>query len=308
MHVVFGCNGPLGLELMSELHARGLPVRGVCRSGRAAAPPGVSVVQGDAADAAQVRRWCSDAGVVYSTIGVEYTEWLERWPPIVDSLIEGVRSAGAKLVFADNLYAYGPQDRPLVESMPYTDYGRKPALRARMAHMLEASGIPLVIARASDFYGPRVRNSALGERVFARALEGKAVQLLGEPNVPHSYTYLPDFARALVTLGEDEGAYGQTFHVPTAPAETTLAVVSRIFAYLRSAVHVQTLRPWMTGTLALVSPLMRELHELRYQWDRPFVLDDSKFRTRYFGEATPLKLGIRNTLNWYIGQSSARAA
>jgi nucleoside-diphosphate-sugar epimerase len=298
-HVVLGCNGPLGVELMATLHARGEDVRGVCRSGRSEAPKGVPIVRADAADARSVEEVCKDASVVYSAIGVEYSSWSEQWPAIVTGLVEGVRRTGARLVFADNLYAYGPQERPLVETMPYTDYGNKPALRARLARALESSGIPLVIARASDFYGPRVRHSLLGERVFARALLGKPLQLLGDPETLHSFTYISDFARALATLGADEGAVGQSWHVPTAPAETTLAVVERISRLLSRPLRTQALKPWMLKALGLVSPTLRELDELEYQYSRPFVIDDAKFRTRYFGEPTELSRGLAATLSWY---------
>jgi nucleoside-diphosphate-sugar epimerase len=256
-------------------------------------------------DARCVAELGREAAVVYSAIGVEYTRWVEAWPPIVRSLIEGVGRAGTKLVFADNLYAYGPQSRPLVETTPYTAFGKKPALRAGLARELEASGIPVVIARASDFYGPRVRTSLLGERVFARAIQGKPVQLLGDPDQPHSFTYVTDFAQALVTLGADEAAFGQTWHVPTAAAETPRAIVRRLSALLKRSVRIQPLGPFALTALSLVSPELRELKEMSYEWERPFILDDAKFRTRYYGEPTALDRGLETTLSYYLANEPA---
>jgi nucleoside-diphosphate-sugar epimerase len=289
----------LGFELMAALQARGERVRGVCRSGRAEAPRGVQIVRGDASNARAVAELCDDAAVAYSAIGVEFTRWVQDWPPILASLVAGLAKTGTKLAFADNLYAYGPPSRPLDESTPYTDFGKKPALRARLARTLESSGIPVVIARASDFYGPRVRNSLLGERVFGRAIAGKPVELLGGLDQPHSFTYITDFAQALVTLAADETAYGQSWHVPTAAAETPRAIVARIEQKLKRPLGIRTLGSLKLQALGLVSPTLRELRELSYEWERPFIIDDAKFRTRYFGEPTSLEQGLATTLAWY---------
>ena len=189
--VVFGANGPVGQSLVERLCAAGRRVRAVHRSGDMAAPDGVEVVAADAAERSSAIAAAAGAEVVYACIGVDYTQWPALWPPIVDGLLAATEAAGARLVFADNLYAHGPADGPLRETpagTAPTTYGKKPALRARLASsMLEAhaSGrCPVALVRASDFYGPHVLNAALGDRVFPAIMAGKSAQLLPGVDLP----------------------------------------------------------------------------------------------------------------------------
>ena len=219
MHVVVGCNGPVGVATMFELRSRGMPVRGVSRSGRSEAPPRVEIVAADARDAAAMQRVCVDAEVVYLTVGLPYPEWTSEWPKVISGLVAGARNK--RLVFADNLYAYGPQTKPLTEDMPFTTQGQKPALRARldldMLRAHEAGTCRIALVRASDFYGPRVRASLLGEQVVAPVVQGKAARLLPGVDQPHALTYIDDFARALVDVALAPDAWGRSWHVPSLP-------------------------------------------------------------------------------------------
>ena len=100
-----------------------------------------------------------------------------------------------------NLYAYGPVDGPLTEELPSRATGPNGRVRATLADQLleaDASGaVRATIGRASDYYGPRGRQSTAGERLFVPAINGKATQVLGDPDLPHTFTYLRDFARGL---------------------------------------------------------------------------------------------------------------
>ncbi len=300
--VVFGCNGPVGTELMHQLAALGRTVRGVCRSGKVEAPGSVEVAAGDAADAAQVAQLAAGAATVYCCIGVDYSRY-ELWPPIVEGLLGGCARAGVPLVFADNLYCYGPVDGPLREDLPTTKLGRKPALRARVAERLlgahAAGTVRVAIARASDFYGPRVLVSALGERVFPAALAGRAAQVLGDPAQPHAYTYVPDFARAVITLADHDDAFGQAWHVPNAPARSTREVVEAVFRLAGTRPRVSALPAWLVGLLRPFVPVMGELAEMMFQWQRPYLVDHSKYARRFGDHATPLEQGLAATLAWY---------
>ena len=268
MHVVFGANGPVGVELVRQLVAQGIGVRAVCRSGRADVPAGVEVVAGDAGDKEQVCRLCEGAGILYCCVGMPYTEWREQFPPVIDGLIAGGEQSGARLVFADNLYCYGPADGPLTEDLPATRYGVKPALRARLAeNILEAhrqGRISATILRASDFYGPGVTNAMLGERVFPALLEGKKVQLLGDVDLEHTYTYVPDFARGLITVALSAQALGRAWHVPSAATLSTREVLEIAARLPGRSLEISALPGWVLGLLALFNPVMRELKEMQY--------------------------------------------
>jgi nucleoside-diphosphate-sugar epimerase len=173
--------------------------------------------------------------------------------------------------------------------------------------MLEADRVGrarVALVRASDFYGPGVTNSALGERVFPNLLAGKAVQLLGNPDVPHAFTYAPDFARALLMIGgaEDED-YGQAWHVPNAPARTQREVITLLGELTGRQVKIRSLRRRVLLVLALFSPMLRELKELMHQWELPYRVDHSKWADRFGDAHTPLEEGLQATLDWYSSQA-----
>jgi nucleoside-diphosphate-sugar epimerase len=173
-------------------------VRAVSRSGRADLPDDVEVVAANVVEAAEVERACDGAAVVYHCANLPYAKWPELHPPLMDSIIQGAATAEARLVFGDNLYAYGPVDGPLTEDLPLRATGPNGRTRARIAEALlgahDAGRIRATIGRGTDFFGPHAHLSTVGDRVFARAIEGKPAQVLGDPDVPHTVTYIEDFA------------------------------------------------------------------------------------------------------------------
>ena len=232
LHVVLGA-GPLGLAVARHLAARGDRVRAAVRGGRADLPEGVEVVGADLNVEADTRRACEGAAVVYHCANPPYARWADLHPPLMDAVIEGAAAAGARLVFGDNLYAYGAVHGPLTEDLPYLARGPNGRTRAQIAEtLLRAHGsgrIRATIGRASDFFGPYVHLSSVGDRVFAQAIKGKAAQVLGDPDVPHTVTYIEDFGRALVTLGEHDEALGEVWHVPNAETVTMRRFVQLAF-------------------------------------------------------------------------------
>ena len=176
----------------------------------------------DAADSAEAAAAAKGAEVVYHCVSPDYTRWPELLPPVSRSILGAAESSGAKLVFADNLYAYGPVDGPLREDLPPTASGPKGRTRVEVAaEMLAAHEKGLVrvaIGRASDYYGPGGTNSTAGETVFGRVVAGKRPQWTGILDVPHTFHYLPDIARGLVTLAERPEADGEVWHLPAAEA------------------------------------------------------------------------------------------
>jgi len=301
LHVVFGYRGAAGSALAARLHASGRRVRGVSLRGRAEKTPDFEVVPADVANPEEARRACRDASVVYACLAAPYTDWPVQWPKMIEGLLAGVESAGARLVFLDNLYAYGPQQGPLVETMPPARTGIKPALRARMTDTLlsahAAGRTRVAIARASDFYGPGTRQSALGAEALAAAIAGKRVIAMGDPDAPHSWTYLPDLARALATLGEHDDATGEIWHVPNAPPVSLREAVSKIGTLAGTRPRVVALPAWTVSAAGLFAPMLRELAEMRHVWDRPYVVDHGKFAARFHPDATPFDLGLRATLD-----------
>lgn len=305
LHVIFG-TGPLGMAVMQELLSRGKRVRIVNRSGRAEVPAAIEVVKADATDPVSTRAACRDAAVIYNCTKPPYTEWPDKFPPIMNGIIDGAQQAGAKLVYADNLYMYGQVNGALTETLPYKATGHKGRTRAQMATTLmeahTAGKVRVAICRASDFFGPGVLESALGERVFAAAIAGKPAEVLGALDFPHTYTYIDDFARALVTMGEREEALGQVWHSPSAETITTRQFLNMVYAEAGQTPKFRVAPRALVTLLGLFSPTMRELKEMLYTFEQPFVVDHRKYAQAFGDHTTPHAVAIRQTLAWYRGR------
>jgi nucleoside-diphosphate-sugar epimerase len=304
LHVVCG-TGAVGMAVMDELVQRGpRRVRMINRSGRARVPHGVEVVGGDATDEAFTREASEGASVVYFALNPPYDKWPELFPRLQAGVLEGAASAGAKLIAMENLYMYGPTDgRPITEDLPYAATTRKGTVRASMSkELMEAhkSGrVRVTIGRASDFFGPRALTSAAGEQVFGRAVDGKSAQVAGDPDQPHTYTYTPDIGKGLVILGEREEALGQAWHLPSPETVTTREFVEMIFEEVGKPARVQAAPKILLRALGLFNPGMRETIEMLYEFEEPFVLDDSRFKQEFGDHATLLREAIQRTVRWY---------
>jgi len=280
-------------------------VRAVTRRGIADLPPEVEIVHGDATDSARTRELCHGASLVYHCAGAPHTDWPAALPRLMTGIIDGAEEAGAKLVYGDNLHAYGPVNGPLIESLPDRPAGRMGEVRAGVARQLldahRKGRVRAVIGRASDFYGPGVRQSAFGERVFAAVLANQPASVLGDPDAAHSFAYVNDFARALVTLGEHEETMGGVWHVPHDVPLTTREML--VFAYEEAGARLRfrTASRQLLNLAAIVNPVAREMKETFYQFERPFIVDHSKFARAFGASPTRHRDAIRDTLEWWNG-------
>lgn len=302
LHVVLGA-GPLGLAVVRHLARRTERVRLANRSGEAPVGGGVEVVAADLADPSEAERVSEGADVVYHCANPPYARWPELHPPLMDAVIEGAASADANLIFGDNLYAYGPVDGSITEDLPHEADGPNGRTRARIAETLmaahRAGRVRAAIGRGSDFFGPHAHQSTVGDRIFARAVAGKPAEIMGDPDLPHTVTYLEDFARALVTLGEREEALGEVWHVPNDEAVTTRRFVEMVFEEAGSAPRLRVAPRWLLALVGLFNPTLRALREQDYQSERPWVVDSSRFERAFGWSATPLPAAIRATLEWF---------
>ena len=304
LHVVIGA-GPSGSSVTGQLRARGDRVRVVTRSGRAAVPEGTESLAADITDVAAARKACSGASIVFGCVGPpSYRGWSRTWPKLMGGMLAGAEAAGARFVFMDNLYMYGPVPGPLRENLALTNYGTKPAVRSEITRMWqdahERGRVMAVAVRASDFYGPHVHNAILGDYVTKPAVMGKPANLLGNPDMPHTFTYMPDLVRALVDMADaDDDVYGQAWHVPSAPARPVREVVEQIYGEAGHPPKFRVAAPWLVNLMGLFDPNMRELKEMMFQWTRPYEVDHAKFAKRFWEDYTPLDVGVRETVHWF---------
>ncbi|GHF28330.1 NAD-dependent epimerase [Streptomyces mashuensis] len=307
-HVVVGF-GPAGAATARLLAGQGHTVRVVTRSG-GTDEPGIEHVALDATDAGRLTEVARGAAAIHGCAAPAYHRWASDWPPLASSLCAAAEATGAVLVLLGNLYGYGPVDGPLTEDLPLAATGPKGRVRAAVweqARTLHEQGrVKAVEVRASDFFGPGVTDGGhLAARVMPRLLHGRPVSVLGDPDAPHSWTYLPDVARVMAEVAGDERAWGRAWHVPTEPPQSVRQMVDRLaYRTATATVPVRAIPSAVLGVASLFSPLLRELKEIRYQFDRPFVVDASAYEAAFSVRATPVDEQLRRTVHWWLERLS----
>ena len=304
LHVVLGSNGGTGSAVLEELTRRELPARGVTRSGTGFQPQGAALVGADITDPDALVAALADASVVYQCAQPSYTRWPQEFPQMNRTIVKAAAAVGAKLVFADNLYMYAPGTSPMREDSPATAQGKKGRTRVEMAAELlraHADGeLRVAIGRASDYYGPRGRDSGLGERVFAWVLKGKKLSWMGSLDKAHTVSYLPDVARGLVTLGTRDEADGKVWHLPAGPTVTGREFLTAVCDAAGRPHRFSAVQPAMLKIAGIFSPMIREIKETTYQWTGPWIVDTSRFQSAFgpFTE-TPMADAVAATLEWF---------
>ena len=308
LHVVFG-TGQVGSALAAHLAGLGIAVRAVSRH-RPAALAGVDWRAADVTDPEATADAAKGASVIYQCLNAPYTQWPERFPPLQRGVLAAAERNGALLVSLENLYGYGPTGgRPITEDLPLaatTVKGRtRAAMTAELLAAADAGRVRIAIGRASDFFGPGVtQGSVLGERVFGNALAGKRADFIGNPDLPHTYSYVPDIAAGLATLGTDARAAGQVWHLPGPPTVTTRALLDLAAREVGHPVGIRSVPKLALRAFGLVNPTLRELAEMSYQFDQPFILDTSKYEAAFGATGTPLAAAVAATVAWYRTRTS----
>ena len=307
LHVVFG-TGAVGRSIMEELIQRGKTIRMVNRSGKmTAAPEGVELMAADLYDPVQVQEAAHGTTVVYQAAQPAYHEWPEKFPPLQKSIIDGLSRSDTKLVIVENFYMLGATNgTPMTEDMPHNPHTRKGKTRSEMNKAALAAHqdgkLDVVIGRGSDFFGPWGLEMAttMGSRQLYPLLQGKKVQMIGRTDVPHTHTYLKDFGKALVVLAEREEAIGRVWNVPNAQPQITQGEMIIMFAE-EAGVDLKTRRvsKGMLRFAGLFSPSAKELVEMMYEFEQPFIVDSSKFEQTFGLKATPVQEAIKETMTWY---------
>ena len=304
-NVIIG-TGPLAYWVMQELIESGKSVLLLNRSGKVGftLPEMVEINACDASNPNEVYEKCNGVDVVYHCAMPPYTRWPELFPPLMQGIVDGISRTNAKLIFGDNLYMYGPTGgKTLTEDLPYAASGHKGKTRALMAELLlnaHAEGkIRTAIGRGSDFFGPHVVNAAFGEMFFDPAFNNKPVNLLGNIDQPHSLTYIKDFAKALIIMGDDDRALGKAWHVPCPEAIPVRNVVEIIEQEMGVKIKSRVAGRFLISIMGLFNPMVREVKEMLYTWEEPYVVDSINFENEFSMKATPLDVGMKETVEWF---------
>ncbi|WP_330231213.1 NAD-dependent epimerase/dehydratase family protein [Nocardia sp. NBC_00508] len=299
LHVVIGA-GPVGSGTAQLLATRGDRVRVITRRGSGLDHPLVERIAADATDAAVLSRHCAGADVVFQCAQPRYHRWAIDFPPLAAAALHAAEVNGAGLLSVGNLYGYGQVDGPITERQPLRPNSAKGRVRAKLwaealaAH--EAGRIRTAEVRGSDYIGAGAK-SAFTVAALPAVLAGRRVLFPGDLDTAHSWTDVGDTARTLVAVADDENAWGRAWHTPTAPPTSIreLAELTATVAGARPA-RVHRMPAAMLWAAGLFDPDARELPELRYQFDRPFVIDSSAATAEFDIEPTPTADALRATI------------
>ena len=282
----------------------------VNRSGSAPVPDEVEVIRVDAADQQFTVDVTRGAQVVYQTLNPPYSTLGGRipGPPSRRARRRAGQQAAACRTTCKQCRRQAGQ---LTETRDYAAHTKKGKLRARMATELlaahQAGRVAVAIGRASDYFGPSGgAQSNLGDRLFPAALAGKTAWVLGDPDQPHTYTYIPDIGEGLAVLGEHPDALGQVWHLPNDPdTRTTRRLCELSFEQAgASRARVRQVPPVLLRLTALTNRTVRELLEMQYQFAEPFIVDSTKIDNVLDVHATPIEQALADTLATYQPRGS----
>jgi NAD dependent epimerase/dehydratase len=235
--LVTGAGGFIGSHLCERLVAVGADVRALCRytSGRdprnlAELEPDVfaslDVRFGDVLDGDLVRDVAAGCDTIYhlaASISVPYSYVAPR--EVVRTNVEGTlnvlqaaRGTGATVVQMSSSEVYGTaqyvpmdEDHPLGAQSPYAASKVGADKLAETFH--KSFGLPIVVARPFNTFGPRQSRRAVIGTLVTQALHANGVQL-GTTSSRRDFVYVRDTADALVRLAES-GRWGETFNIAT---------------------------------------------------------------------------------------------
>jgi nucleoside-diphosphate-sugar epimerase len=309
-HVLVIGYGPVGAATVDILRARGQQVIVGQRKRPASLPADIAFTACDATDRASLAHAAEGAGQIVLAVGLPYSGpvWRDAWPKIMTNVVETAAATGKRVVFVDNLYMYGPQSEPLREDMPLSDYPLKPAARSAATRIWQAATgrVRFAAVRGPDFYGPGVTLSVLGDTGIAALARGKAALWINDADIEHDIAYVPDYARAVVSLLDaPDDAFGQAWHVPCAPIRRPRELLALAAKSLDVPLRVRNLPFWAMRALSVFTPQLGELAEMRFQWDRPYRVDSSKFAARFWSDPTPFEVAIPLAARSFAARAAA---
>lgn len=305
LYVVTGA-GPVGWAVAEQLAGQGNRVRILTRAGSGPGHPLVERLAVDVQDADSVREAFAGATAVFHCIhGSSYTAdaWRAELPRAEQTVLAAAGGAGAVVAFPESLYSYTKPDRPMTEACARTARGGKRGVRTELLSARDASPTSTVSVVAGDFFGPRVRNSHGGERMVPPVLARKKLWVIGSTDQPHSFTYVPDLAAAMVRSAQTPSLWNKVWHAPTGPAVTQRQLAAAFAAAGGvAAPKLRAIPGWALRAMGVFSKDLRELAETLYQFQKPFVMDSAASQAALGLRPTPLAEAAAATVAWWRAQ------
>jgi nucleoside-diphosphate-sugar epimerase len=303
LHTILGAGGAVGSQLLLALRNKER-IRLVSR--RPQAPGNAESTVADVTNHEQTLNAVKGSDVVYLVVGLVYDirVWKEAWPKIMTNAINACKASGSKLIFFDNVYMYGKVDGTMTEETPFNPISKKGEIRASIATQLlnemKAGNLKAMIARSADFYGPvGFTTSVPNMLVFGNLRKGRKAQWLVNAQVPHSFTYVPDAAKALYMLANRDDAFGQTWHVPTAENPLTgEEFIRRAAMEMNAKGSYSVISKGMMRIAGLFNRAIKESLEMAYQNEFLYLFDSSKFNKAFDFQPWSYPEGIKETAKW----------
>lgn len=310
MKVILG-TGQLGMAIM-EVLLQNNPEEKILMVNRSGSlekttPHNVEILAADVTNSHDMERIAQQATFMFSCTDVPYQSWSRFYPAAVAALAHALSKTKAKLVFADNMYSYGNVlGAELHENLPHTAKTNKGMIRASVINTLLRTGQGfserVAFVKGADFIGPNIHKGIFGKDFLEKLTQHKTILLFGNADVPHAFTYIKDFAKAMVNVGTATDTFGQVWHVPNAPAISPKTWVQLFETETNQKAKVMVLPKvavWATG---LFNPLVREFLELSYQFEYPYLVNHSKYVARFGDHSTnPLAI-VQETTKWFASR------
>ena len=305
LYVVTGA-GPVGWTVAEQLAGEGKQVRILTRSGSGPEHPLVDRMPIDVSDPARLVDAFRGAAAVFHCIHASaYTAeaWRKELPQAEEAVLTAAGEAGAVVVFPESLYSYSQPDAAMAEDSPREADGGKRGVRTALLKARAASATNTVSVVAADFFGPRVRSAHAGERMVPAVLAGKRVLVIGSADQPRSFTYVPDLAAAMIRAAQTPSAWNRVWHAPTGPALTQRQLAAAFtHAGGAPAPKIGAVPGRLLRAMGLFSAGTRELAEMLYQFERPFVMDSQASEAGLGVHPTPLPEAAAATVAWWRAQ------
>jgi nucleoside-diphosphate-sugar epimerase len=302
MQTILGANGVIARELSRALAGSTDRIRQVSRHPRRVNPKDEMIVA-DLLDPDATAQAVAGSEVAYLVAGLKYDTavWQAQWPRVMRNAIDACKRSSARLVFFDNVYAYGHVDGVMTEATPFNPCSRKGEVRAKIATALldemRAGELQAMIVRSADFYGPGATQSFPHATVFERLKAGKTPQWIGNPKAVHTFTFTPDAGRAVAVLGQSANAYGQTWHLPTTKEPLSGEGFVRLACELAGRPYALQVAPrWVLRLMGMFMPVLRENDEMMYQFNYDYRFDSSKIERKFGLAPTSYRQGIAASL------------
>lgn len=311
MQTILGSGGAIGTELAKALTQYTKDIKLVSRNPKKVNDSD-TLQSADLTNAEDVHKVIEGSEICYLIVGFEYKTkiWQEKWFPLIKNVVDASIKSNTKLVFFDNIYAIGNSVEHITENSPINPSSKKGEVRAKVdRHILEQiekGKLQAIIARAPDFFGSIKKTSLLMNMVYDNLVKGKSAQWFCKADVKHSMGFTPDLAKGTAILGNTSDAYNQIWNLPVDSEALTVRQWVKLFAdEMKTSDKVQVLPSWAVKALGLFIPILREMHEMLYQYDRDYFFDSSKFNEKFNYKPTTNKQAVINTLDAMKGNTGS---